>query len=74
MKTVSDPADARLVAVETLLSHVQHELAQLHEALLAQQEELRTLRASAVKLNGRVDRLEEDPETGDPRDDEPPHY
>ena len=74
MKTVSDPADARLTAVETLLTHLQRELAQMHEVLLAQSAELQALRDRAAKLDGRLDRLEDDPEDRDPRAEQPPHY
>lgn len=74
MKTVSDPADARLTAVETLLTHLQHELTQMHAVLLAQSAELQALRDRAAKLDGRLDRLEDDPEYRDPRSEKPPHY
>ena len=74
MKTVSDPADARITAVETLLTHLQRELAQMHEVLLAQSAELQALRDRAAKLDGRLDRLEDDPEDRDPRAEKPPHY
>ena len=74
MKTVADPAEARLTAVETLLTHLQHELSQMHGVLLAQTEELQALRDRASKLDGRIDKLEEDPENRDPRAEKPPHY
>ena len=76
VKTVktADPADARLTAVETLLTHLQRELAQMHEVLLAQSAELQALRDRAAKLDGRLDRLEDDPEDRDPRAEQPPHY
>ena len=74
MKTVSDPADARLTAVETLLTHLQHELSQMHAVLLAQTAELQALRDRASKIDGRIDKLEEDPEDRDPRAEKPPHY
>ena len=74
MTPISDPAEARLTAVETLLTHLQHELSQMHEVLLAQAEELRTLRDRAAKLDGRVDKLEDEPEDRDPRAERPPHY
>ena len=74
VKAVADPADARLTAVETLLTHLQHELAQMHAVLLAQSAEVQALRDRAAKLDGRVDRLEDGPEDRDPRAERPPHY
>ena len=72
----ADGADdsRRFAEIETLLTHVQHELSQMHAVLLAQTAELQTLRDRLGKLDGRLDRLEEDPEDRDPRAEKPPHY
>ena len=69
-----DPAGDRLTAVESLLTHLQHELAQMHAVLLAQSAELQALRDRAAKLDGRLDRVEDPPEDRDPRAERPPHY
>ena len=63
----------RFAEIETLLTHLQHELSQMHAVLLAQTAELQTLRDRLGKLDGRLDRLE-DPEDRDVRAEKPPHY
>ena len=73
---MSDPdrTDARFAEVETLLTHLQHELHQMHAVLLAHTAELEELRRRAEKLDGKLERMGEEPESRDPRGEKPPHY
>ena len=87
MKTAADPAAVRTAleaklaamerrqeAVESLLTHLQHELAQMHAVLLAHTAELGELRLRVERFEGKLERLEEPPEDRDPRAEKPPHY
>ena len=65
---------ARLAEVESLLTHLQHELGQMHSMLLAQTAELAALARRIEKFEGRLERLDEGPEDRDPRVEKPPHY
>ena len=65
---------ARFAEVETLLTHLQRELGQMHSVLLAHTAEIAALNRRADKLEARLDRLGEEPESPDPRAHEPPHY
>ena len=71
----NDPASLdRFHAIETLLMHVQHDLEQLHEAVLGQRRELDDLRADVQRVRGDVERLEIGSETRDPKLEKPPHF
>ena len=78
------PADppalaARLTAGEELLSHLQHELEQMSEVLLAQTAELHALRRRCEKIEGRFESLAAERDgadaaaDADPRAHVPPH-
>jgi uncharacterized coiled-coil protein SlyX len=65
---------SRLVAIETAVAHLQHDVEQFHRVLLDVQTELRTLQLAFNKLIARVNRLGEPPEVRDPEAERPPHY
>ena len=67
-------ADDRLTAIETALMHLQHDVEQVHEALVGQRRDLEDLRTGIVGLRGRIDRMEAGPEDRDPTLERPPHY
>uniref|UniRef100_A0A7C2JWC5 SlyX family protein n=1 Tax=Schlesneria paludicola TaxID=360056 RepID=A0A7C2JWC5_9PLAN len=67
-------AEDRLVAIETAVAHLQHDVEQLHQVLLALQSEVRTVTLALDKLVARVDRLNEPPEVRSPEAERPPHY
>ena len=71
---MSDAAGARLEAVESLLTHLQHELAQMHAVLLAHTAELDALRKRCEKLEAGLEHAGDDPEPADPRAHVPPHW
>ena len=68
-----DSAD-RLTAIESLLMHLQHDLEQLHEAVVAQRDGIESLRRGVERLRGDIDRIELGPESRNPKLDKPPHY
>ncbi|NNJ26517.1 SlyX family protein [Alienimonas chondri] len=70
----ADAAETRLTAIETALTHLQHELSQMHSVLLAHTQELAGLNRRIEKFEGRLERLSEEPEDSDPRAHKPPHY
>lgn len=68
------PIAVRLVAIETAVAHVQHDVEKLHRVLLDVQTEVRRVQMAFDKLAARVDRLAEPPEVRDPVAERPPHY
>lgn len=72
--TDSKSSEERLTAVETLLTHLQYDLEQFHQALLGQQRDLDALRRDLDKIRGHVERLETGSEERDPKLEKPPHY
>jgi SlyX protein len=72
MSSPHDPAQ-RLVDLELLLTHLQHDVEQLNAVVIAQQQELERLQRSLGKLQDRFDQSAE-PEPRDPLQERPPHY
>ena len=73
MTTTEDTSDPdRLTQVEMLLSHLQHDVDKLNEALIAQQSQIEDLEQKIVKLTSIVETLPEEPR--DPAEERPPHY
>lgn len=69
----ADPSTAaRLEQIEILLSHLQHDIDRLNEALISQQTEIVELKRSLLKLEAAVDQIPHTPH--DPLDERPPHY
>jgi len=71
----TDPISDRLVRVESALMHLEHDVAQLNEAILMQQREIESLRRSIERFEAVLEReggLAS--EVRDPEAEKPPHY
>ena len=66
--------DDRVINVELLLTHLQHDFEQLSQVVFRQQAELDALRKELTLLDSRVVTLSEGTEDRDPQDEKPPHY
>ncbi|MCH8830086.1 MAG: SlyX family protein [Planctomycetes bacterium] len=64
----------RIVAMESLIAHLQHDLDQLNSVLLRQQTEIDALRQSQNRLEMRIDDNLTGAEDNDPSNERPPHY
>lgn len=64
----------QLIDVQELVTHLQHELQQIHEVVLSQQSELAALRREIGKLKGQFDGLAEGSAFPSAEEDRPPHY
>lgn len=62
------------LAMQESLMHLQHDQQQMHEVLLAQQEEIGRLNANLAKVNGDMERLLAAEDSPSPEDEKPPHY
>lgn len=63
----------RVVHLETLTMHLQHDLEQMNSALIDQQRELGRLRQFLASIDDRMQRLEPTDKL-DPLSERPPHY
>ena len=70
----STPTEDRLIRLETALAHTQHDLEQMHQALLSLHAELKSYRQEIARLERRVVSMGESPEVRDPGEEQPPHY
>lgn len=68
-----DPHD-RLIELETAVAHLQHDLEQMHQALVSMNAELKGNREQMALLERRLQQLGEPPEIRDPGEERPPHY
>jgi SlyX protein len=68
------PADERIVKLELLVTHLEHELAQMHSVVLAQQKQLEALERVVSRLDERLTRVTSDDEQRDILSERPPHY
>jgi SlyX protein len=66
--------EERLVALESLVTHLERDLATLNAVLLDQQKEIESLKRLIGRLDDRVTRLAEEEEPRDPAEERPPHY
>lgn len=64
----------QFLAMQESLMHIQHDQQQMHDVLLAQQEEIGRLNANLSKVNGDMERLLNAEESPSPEDEKPPHY
>ncbi|MSR59319.1 MAG: SlyX family protein [Planctomycetaceae bacterium] len=64
----------RVVELETLVMHLQQDLATLNGVVIDQQKQLDSLTKRITKIDVRVARLGDDDESRDPLDERPPHY
>ena len=65
----------QFVSMQETMTHLQHDVEQMHDVMLAQQQELELLRREIVRLDGLLEGLdsgEDSPRTLE--DDRPPHY
>lgn len=70
----SDAVNDRLTALELSVAHLQHDFDQLHQTLLAVQEDLRLMTSGIRRLADRVDRIGDETEPRSPEEERPPHY
>ncbi len=66
--------EERLIRLETALAHTQHDLEQMHQALLSLHGELHGHRQEITRLERRMVSLGESSEVRDPGEEQPPHY
>lgn len=66
--------DQRLVDLELIITHLQHDLDQLNTALIEQQRQIDLLTRSLERINERIDGLQEGDEERSPQTERPPHY
>lgn len=64
----------QFLTMQESMMHLQHDQQQMHEVLLAQQEEIGRLNANLAKVNGDMERLLSAEEASTLEDDKPPHY
>ena len=65
----------RFVQIETLCAHLQHDVDQMHQVLLAMQNDMKSLRLQLERLQSRLSDLQPDePDKIDPLAERPPHY
>lgn len=67
------PTDSdRLAQIEMLLSHLQHDIDKLNEALISQQTQIDEINTSISRVESEVEQLAVPP--SNPLDEKPPHY
>ena len=71
---MTDSSDDRLIRLEMAVAHLQHDLEQMHHALVSMNAELSGNREQLARLDRRLQQLAEPPEMRDPGDERPPHY
>jgi uncharacterized coiled-coil protein SlyX len=65
---------ARVQSLEMLAMHLQHDVEQMNEVILAQQAEIRGLRTLLERFQGQLENALRDPEVRDIEEERPPHY
>ena len=70
----SGPLRQRVVELESLLTHMQHDLESLNQVILDQQSEIGSLKEQIARLEDRLGQFTEPSETRDPHEERPPHY
>jgi SlyX protein len=73
---VADSSDIlkKLIDLESLFAHLQHEFEQLNSVVIEQNQRIDKLESAQQKLEQQVQTLEEDPQNRNPEDERPPHY
>ena len=70
-----DQLNERVVALETLLTHLQRTVGELDQVVLAQQKRIETLERSIGALRAELSSLAgAAQQTSKPEDEKPPHY
>ena len=72
--SVQNALEKRLIQLEELLSHHEHNYQQLNEVVLGMREEVDALRASFTERLKRLESLVDDPASFQRPDERPPHY
>ncbi|MBC8356102.1 MAG: SlyX family protein [Planctomycetes bacterium] len=71
----TEPLERRIVQLEELVSHQEHTVQQLNEAVVQLRKELDHVEAKCNEQEGRIRSLSENPMgQRDPLDEKPPHY
>lgn len=63
-----------VVATQELLTHMQHELQQMHDVALSQQKQIDELTRAIFRLEQRIDDAGNASDLPSPLDEKPPHY
>ncbi len=69
-----DSLQQRVIELETLVMHLQHDLEQMHQVLIQRAADFETLHEKLQRLEGRMEGTDELPPLPDALDDRPPHY
>ena len=64
----------KLVDLESLFAHLQHEFEQLNSVVVEQNQRIDKLQSAQQKLEHQFLSIEEGAESRDPKDERPPHY
>lgn len=64
----------QIIAVESVLAHLQHDFERLHEVALAMQKELRQLTLKVSQLESRLEEATTELEVRSADQERPPHY
>lgn len=64
----------RMMNLEMAVSHLEHNIDQMHSVLLSVQEEIKAIRDQMAKMERRITSAAETPEQRDPLEERPPHY
>ncbi len=70
----AEPLTERIIHLEGVIAHLQHDVDQMHSVLLAQQTEIDRLKTLLAKVESRIGETETAPENRDPQSERPPHY
>ena len=68
------PLEARLIALESLCLHLQHDLETLNGVILEQNRQIERLRQLVTRVDDRLSQIAVEEETRDPQAERPPHY
>lgn len=67
-------ADDRIVELESVVAHLQHDLDQFNSVILRQQAEIDGIKQMLSRLETRVEQSDSAPEVRDLEQERPPHY
>ena len=73
---MSDSSDIheKIVQLESLVAHLQHEFDQLNAEVIEQNRVIETLQSAHLKLEHQIESLADDGESRNPEQEKPPHY
>jgi len=71
-RTVSD--NERIIQLESIVSHLEHQLDQLNGVVRELHTQIELLEQSQQQFADRLETLAEEPEERDPQQERPPHY